>query len=60
MGDKSPGKSYRLLKEGEIICKTDEFLDDDGETWLPMTAARITIGLPYVTGFYKPMRRKEP
>ena len=58
MGDKSPDKGYRLLKEGEIILKTDEFLDDDCETWLPLTVSRRTIGLPYFTGFYKPMRRK--
>lgn len=46
---------FRLLNTGDVVLADDEFLDDDGITWL--SAERWTIGRPWHNGL-KPMRRE--
>jgi hypothetical protein len=47
-------KTYRLLKEGEIIMRGDEFLHDDCVTW---SLVRNEIGVRWLPGVLQPMRR---
>jgi hypothetical protein len=54
----SAGYSFRLLTERDVICKTDEFLEDDCQTWSPMTETPIFIGMIYNKTVFVPIRRK--
>ena len=53
----SPAPNYRVLREGDIIAKDDEFLTEDCETWESM-GNMLGSGCPYIPGFYRPMRRR--
>lgn len=49
---------YRLVKQGEPIEVGDQVLTDDCETWCELSGWEK--GLPYVPGFYQPLRRRVP
>lgn len=53
----APVPEYRVLREGDIIAKDDEFLTDDCETW-ELVGNLLGRDCPYVPGFYRPMRRR--
>lgn len=46
---------YRLLRIGEVIAPTDEFLKDDATTWQPCRG-EWCVGATY-TAIFQPMRR---
>jgi hypothetical protein len=49
---------YRLLEDGEIIEKDDQFIEDDAATWSPVSPrAPIFVGMPYARKGMKAVRR---
>lgn len=56
----NPGKGYRLLKKGEIILSTDEFMVDEPTSngiW-NQRDGDPEVGNPFVPGINYPTRRK--
>lgn len=58
---KNPGAKpgYRLLTDSDTIQRDDEFLEDDCNTWTPVSVgSRAFVGLRHNRDIYQPIRRK--
>ena len=59
MERKDAGSAYRLLKEGDVICATDERLCDDCQTWDTLECDTWAAGKRYNSTVFVPMRTPE-
>lgn len=56
---KNDRHKYRLMKAGDVVHMGDEFLQDDGETWVKTTT--LFVGIEYrICEVFLPARRPLP